>query len=79
MGTALRFLLIAIVIWYVVRYLIPALFGLDRKKETSRSQKESGQYRKSTRQGNVTITDYVKRKKDVKPGDDDYVDYEEVK
>ena len=79
MGTALRFLLIAIVIWYVVRYLIPALFGLDRKKEPAQKQKESKQYQKSTRQGNVTITDYGKRKKDIKRDDDDYVDFEEVK
>lgn len=81
MSSAIRIILILIVAWYLVRiinrYIVPALFGSSRKEKTAPGQ-EKKEFRKSTRQGDVTITDYGKHSKDVKPGDEDYIDYEEV-
>ena len=81
MGWALRVILILVIAWYVIRIIdrviVPALFGAPKKDKTPPGPK-SKQFRKSTRQGDVTITDYKKRSKDVNPGEDDYVDYEEV-
>lgn len=78
MGTALRFLLIAIVVWYIIRYLVPALFGAPRKEDPPVKSKDEKQFRKSTRQGDVTITDFGKKSKNVRPDKEDYIDYEEV-
>ncbi|HEC41632.1 MAG TPA: hypothetical protein ENI20_02230 [Bacteroides sp.] len=73
MGAALRIILIIVIVWYVVRVIErvigPALFGTSNKVKDSR---------KSTRQGDVTITDNRKGSKDKNPEKDDYVDYEEV-
>ena len=81
MGTALRLILILVIVWYVVRiidrYIVPALFGKPEKDKAPPGPKGK-KFKKSTRQGDVTITDYGKRSKDVSPGEDDYVDYEEV-
>lgn len=81
MGAALRIILILVIAWYIVRfinrYITPVLFGSPKKDKVTPGTKEK-KFRKSTRQGDVTITDYGKRSKEVNPGDDDYIDYEEV-
>jgi hypothetical protein len=81
MGSAIRIILIIIVAWYLIRiinrYIIPVLFGSSSKEKTEPGPGKK-EFRKSTRQGDVTITDYGKDSEDVKPGDEDYVDYEEV-
>jgi hypothetical protein len=81
MGAALRIILIIVVAWYIIRVIdriiAPALFGNKEKKKPPAGSKGK-EFRKSTRQGDVTITDYGKKDKDVKPPDDDFVDYEEV-
>jgi hypothetical protein len=81
MSSVIRIILILILVWYLVRiidrHIIPALFGSSRKEKTAPGPGKK-EFRKSTKQGDVTITDYGKRSKDVKPGDEDYVDYEEV-
>ena len=81
MSTALRIILILIVAWYLIRlidrYIIPALFGRSDKNKKPPEAKGK-EYRKSTRQGDVTITDYGRPSKDVKTDPEDYVDYEEV-
>ena len=83
MGMALRVILIIVVIWYVVRIIErvigPLLFGPSTKKKSPPPGFQEKEFRKSTRQGEVTITDYGKRSKDVNSAEDDYVDYEEVK
>ena len=82
MGTALRIILIIVIVWYVVRVIErvigPALFGSSRKDKSPPPGSRGKEFRKSTRQGDVTITDYSKRSKDVNTGEDDYVDFEEV-
>ncbi len=81
MTTALRIILIALVVWYliriVIRYIIPALLGRREKDRAPSGQREK-EFRKSTRQGDVTITDYGRPSKDVNADQGDYVDYEEV-
>ncbi|MCK4747472.1 MAG: hypothetical protein KAT15_10565 [Bacteroidales bacterium] len=82
MGAAFRIILIIVLAWYLIRfidrYIVPALFGSPEKDKAPPGTKER-KFRKSTRQGDVTITDYGKRSEDENAGDDDYVDYEEVK
>ncbi len=81
MNTALRIILILVVAWYIIRlinrYIVPVLFGRSdkNKKQPGTRGKE---YRKSTRQGEVTITDYGRPSRDEKADPEDYVDYEEV-
>ena len=81
MGAAIRIILILVIAWYVIRVIdniiAPAMFGNAKKKKAPQGRNEK-EFRKSTRQGDVTITDYSKQKKDVRPGDEDFVDYEEV-
>jgi hypothetical protein len=81
MGAAIRIILIIIIAWYLIRlinrYIVPALFGNKPKDETPPHSREK-EFRKSTRQGDVTITDYGKNPKNNTPDEDDYVDYEEV-
>ncbi len=81
MSTAFRIILIILVIWYLIRiidrYIAPALFGSKQKEKTPPGQKEK-EFRKSTKQGDVTITDYGKHSKDEDPDKGDYVDFEEV-
>ncbi|MFC2098961.1 hypothetical protein ACFLTA_07715 [Bacteroidota bacterium] len=82
MGYALRIILIIVIAWYVIRIIdrviAPALFGTSRKEKTPPRGKSDKEFRKSTSQGDVTITDYRKRSKDMNNGEDDYVDFEEV-
>ena len=82
MGAALRIILIIVLIWYVVRVIErvigPALFGTSNKKKSPPPGPGGKEFRKSTRQGDVTITDYGKRSQDVNSERDDYVDFEEV-
>ena len=81
MSAALRIILIIVLAWYLVRfinrYITPVLFGPPKKGKVPPGPKGK-EFTKSTRQGDVTITDYGKQSKDVNPGDDDFVDYEEV-
>ena len=81
MGAAIRIILIIVLAWYLIRfinrYIVPALFGSPRKDKAPPGPKEK-EFKKSTRQGDVIITDYKKRSKDVNSGEDDYVDYEEI-
>jgi hypothetical protein len=81
MIAVIRIILIILVVWYLIRiidrYVVPALFGNPGKDKAPPRDKEK-EFKKSTRHGDVTITDYGKRKKDINPGEDDYVDYEEV-
>lgn len=81
MGAALRLILILVIAWYIYRVIDrvirPILFGKPEKKKTQPGKKGK-EFRKSTTQGDVTITDYNKPPKDVKPREDDFVDFEEV-
>lgn len=81
MGAALRIILIIFLAWYVYRFIErvigPLLFGSNNQKKASSGQKEQ-EFKKSTRQGDITITDFGKSKKNIKPGDNDYVEFEEV-
>jgi len=81
MGAVLRFILILVIAWYIYRVLDrvigPVLFGKRDKKKTQPGNKGK-EFRKSTTQGDVTITDYTKTSKNVKPREDDFVDFEEV-
>jgi len=79
-----RVLLIIILAYFVIRFLdrqvVPYLFGKPEEKPKPGSNKSPGQeFRKKTRQGEVTITDFGKKKNDTDPPEDDFVDYEEVK
>ena len=76
MGIAFRFFLIIVIVWYVVRYLIPALFGSPKKEEKPSSGGK--EFRKSTKQGDVTITDFGKASKEKNSKEDDFVDFEEL-
>ena len=81
MGVALRFILILVIAWYIYRVLDrvlgPILFGKSEKKKTQPGKK-GREFKKSTPQGDVTITNYNKNAKNVKPREDDFVDFEEV-
>ena len=81
MGVALRFILILVIAWYIYRVLDrvlgPILFGKQEKKKTQQGKKGK-EFRKSTTQGDVTITDYNKTSRNAKPPEDDFVDFEEV-
>ncbi|MFC2116202.1 hypothetical protein ACFLTU_06985 [Bacteroidota bacterium] len=78
---AFRIILIIVLAWYVIRFInrviSPAIFGPAKKNKAPKGKKEK-EFRKSTSQGDVTITDFTKRSKNVSPGEDDFVDYEEV-
>ena len=82
MGYALRIILIIVIAWYVIRIIdrviAPALFGTSGKEKSPPKGERDKEFRKSTRQGDVTITDYGKHSKDMNKGEDDYVDFEEV-
>lgn len=81
MGAAIRIILIIIIAWYLIRfinrYIVPALFGNNKKDKTPPHSREK-EFKKSTRQGDVTITDYGRHPENKTPEEDDYVDYEEV-
>jgi hypothetical protein len=82
MVAVLRIILIIVIAWYLIRfidrYIVPALFGNPGKKKSS-PEPDGKKFKKSTRQGDVTITDFGNRGRKNDPPDDDYVDYEEVK
>jgi hypothetical protein len=77
----IRILLIIILVYYLVRfldkYVVPAIFGAPKKDKTAAGKKEK-EFRKSTGQGEVTITDFKKREKGINSKEGDYVDFEEV-
>jgi hypothetical protein len=77
----IRILLIIILVYYLIRfldkYVVPALFG-QPEKDKARAGKKEKEFRKSTRQGDVTITDFRRRDKGINPEKGDYVDYEEI-
>jgi hypothetical protein len=77
----IRILLIIILVYYLIRfldrYVVPALLGTPKKKKTPTGKKEK-EFRKSTGQGEVTITDFKKRDKGISSKEGDYVDYEEI-
>ena len=81
MGAAFRIILIILVVWYLFRiinrYIVPALFG-SPKKDKAPEGPDAREFRKSTRQGDVTITDYGQSQKDANSDKDDYVEFEEV-
>ena len=76
-----RILLIIVVVYYLIRfldkYIVPAIFG-SPKKEKAPPGKKGKEFRKSTRQGEVTIKDLTKRDKGINSKEGDYVDFEEV-
>ena len=82
MGAVIRILFIIVLVYYVIRFIdrhvVPFLFGRPGHKTGKVKDSASKEFRKKTRQGDITITDFGERKKDVNPGEDDYVDYEEV-
>jgi hypothetical protein len=77
----IRILLIIVLVYYLIRfldkYIVPAIFGSPKKDKTPPGKKEK-QFRKSTRQGEVTITDFKQRDKGINSKEGDYVDYEEI-
>jgi hypothetical protein len=77
----IRILLIIILVYYLIRfldkYIVPSIFGPPKKEKTPPGKREA-QFRKSTGQGEVTITDFKKRDKGINSKEGDYVDYEEV-
>ena len=78
----LRIIVIIILVFYLVRFLdrhvVPFFFGKPEEKSKKSTGKEGQEFQRKTRQGDVTITDFGGKKKDIKSGDDDYVDFEEV-
>lgn len=78
----LRIIFILLLVYYLVRFLdrhvVPFFFGKPEEKKKSSPPKKEKEIHKKTSQGEVTITDFGKRKKEVKPRDDDFVDFEEV-
>ena len=79
----IRIILIIILAYFLIRFLdrhvVPYLFGKPEEQSKTGPEPPGKEFRKKTSQGEVTITDYGKKKKDAEPPDDDYVDYEEVK
>jgi hypothetical protein len=77
----IRIILIIILVYYLIRfldkYIVPALFGPAKKDKTQPGKKEK-EFKRSTRQGDVTITDYKKRDKGINTKEGDYVDFEEM-
>ena len=77
----IRILLIIILVYYLIRfldkYIVPAIFGTPKKEKAAPGKKEK-EFRKSTGQGEVTITDFKKRGKGINSTEGDYVDFEEV-
>ena len=77
----IRILLIIVLVYYMIRfldkYIVPAIFGSPKKKKAPPGKKEK-EFRKSTRQGEVTITDFKKRDKGINSKGGDYVDFEEI-
>lgn len=78
----IRIILILVLVYYLIRFLdrhvVPFFFGKPQEKKKSTSGKGGKEFHKKTSQGEVTITDYGTKKKEVKPSDDDFVDFEEV-
>jgi hypothetical protein len=78
----IRILLIIVLAYYLVRfidrYVVPFLFEKPEQKSAKKPGSKGKEFRKKTPGGEVTITDFGGKKKDVRPSDDDYVDYEEV-
>jgi hypothetical protein len=77
----IRILLIIILVYYLIRfldkYIVPALFGTPKKDKTPPGRKGK-EFRKSTRQGEVTIKDLTKRDKGINTKEGDYIDFEEM-
>lgn len=77
----IRILLIIVLVYYLIRFLdkhiVPAIFGTPKKKKATPGNKGK-EFRKSTRQGDVTIKDLTKRDKGINSKEGDYVDFEEV-
>jgi hypothetical protein len=78
----IRIIFIIVLVFYLVRFLdrhvVPFFFGKPEKKKKSSPPKGGKEFHKKTNQGEVTITDFGSKKKEVKPRDDDFVDFEEV-
>ena len=78
----IRIILIIILAYFLIRFLdrhvVPYLFGTPEEKSKPGPKNPGKEFRKKTSQGEVTIKDYGKKKKDTDPPDDDYVDFEEV-
>ena len=78
----IRILLIIVLAYYLVRfidrYVVPYLFGKPEQKSTKKPGSRDKEFRKKTTEGEVTITDFGGKNKDINPSDDDYIDYEEV-
>ena len=77
-----RILIIIVLAYFVIRFLdrhvVPYLLGKPEQKTKPGPKSAGKEFRKKTSQGEVTITDFGKKKKDVNPRDEDYVDYEDV-
>lgn len=78
----IRIIFIIFLVYYLVRfldrYVVPFFFGKPQEKKKSSTSRGGKEFHKKTSQGEVTITDFGKRKKEVKSRDDDFVDFEEV-
>ena len=78
----IRIILIIVLVYYLIRFIdrhvVPYLFGRPEQKSTKKPNTGAKEFRKKTPDGEVTITDFGNKKKNDKPGDDDYVEYEEV-
>jgi hypothetical protein len=77
----LRIIVIIVLVYYLIRfidkYIVPAIFGTSKKDKATQGRKEK-EFRKSTGQGDVTITDFKKRDNGMKTDKGEYVDYEEI-
>ena len=78
----IRIIFIIILAYYLIRFIdkhvVPYLFGKPEQKSTKKSNNGDKKFRKRTSQGEVTITDFGGKKKDVSASDEDYVEYEEL-
>ncbi len=77
----IRILLIIILVYYLIRfldkYIVPAIFGSPQKDRAAPGKKEK-EFTKTTKQGEVTITDFKNRDKGINSKEGDYIDYEEM-
>ena len=78
----LRIIVIIILVFYLVRFLdrhvVPFFLGKPEEKSKKSTGKRGQEFQRKTRRGDVTITDFGGKKKDIKSREDDYVDFEEV-
>ena len=78
----IRIIFIIILAYYLIRFIdkhvVPYLFGKPEQKSAKKPKSGGKEFRKKTSRGEVTITDFGGKKKDVSAGDDDYIEYEEL-